>query len=80
MRPNPTRLQHLFIVRLWSEAVPPQPAQWRGSVTHIPSGQQFYFTALADLNDFIYLRSGAPMGEQAAPPPGDLTGLLREDR
>jgi hypothetical protein len=69
MSPNPSRLQHLFIVRLWSETVPPQLVQWRGSVTHIPSGQQFYFTTLADLNDFIQFRSEASMGEAEVPPP-----------
>lgn len=52
----PARPQHLFIVRLWSEAVEPTPAGWRGSVEHVASGQKLYFTALADLSDFIALR------------------------
>ncbi|MBN1889851.1 MAG: hypothetical protein JW850_17780 [Thermoflexales bacterium] len=52
-----TRAQHVFVVRLWSEATGPAPAQWRGSVEHIPSGQHLYFAALDDLIDFIVFQT-----------------------
>ncbi len=57
----PTRPQHLFIVRMWSEAPASGPAQWRGSVEHVPSGQKFYFTSVRDLNDFIALQLSSPI-------------------
>ena len=56
----PTRPQHLFIVRMWSETTDPDPAQWRGSVEHVPSGRKFYFTSVRDLNDFIALQIKTP--------------------
>lgn len=51
------RPQHVFIVRLWTEAVEPTTAQWRGSVEHVPSAQRLYFASLVDLTDFIVLRT-----------------------
>lgn len=56
MSDSPFRPQHLFIVRLWSEASQPTISEWRGSVEHIQSGRKFYFTSLGDLNDFISFR------------------------
>ena len=52
----PTRPQHLFIVRMWSESDSPDSIHWRGSVEHIASGQKFYFTSVRDLDDFITLQ------------------------
>jgi hypothetical protein len=57
MDTKPAPLQHLFIVRLWSEQAQPLQASLRGSVEHIPSGQKFYFTSLNDLSDFITLKA-----------------------
>ena len=57
----PTRPQHLFIVRMWSEADSPDATHWRGSVEHVPSGQKFYFTSARDLNDFIALQLNSPL-------------------
>ncbi len=48
-----SRLQHVFVVRLWSEISDPNQAQWRGSVEHIPTGERMYFTSLVDMTDFI---------------------------
>ncbi len=49
-----TRVQHLFIVRIWHELDQEgQATQWRGSIEHVPSGQRLYFTSLRDLCDFI---------------------------
>jgi hypothetical protein len=50
------RHQHLFIVRLWQEPGRQGSGQWRGSVEHVPSGLRLYYSALADLTDFITLR------------------------
>ena len=58
------RHQHLFIVRLWREPGRQSRGPWRGSVEHVPSGQRCYYSALADLTDFITLRLAvAPTGE-----------------
>jgi hypothetical protein len=56
------RQQHLFIVRMWQELGEETCSEWRGSVKHVPSGQQLYFTSLADLDDFIAWRlKGTPV-------------------
>jgi len=52
-------MEHLFVVRLWSEAAPDRATGWRGSIEHIASSQRLYFSTLADLNDFITLRIGS---------------------
>ncbi len=52
---TPTRPNHVFVVRVWSESEHPAPDQWRGSVEHVPSGRRMYFTSLADMTDFIAL-------------------------
>ena len=59
MNDIPTRPQHLFIVRMWSEADSPDLTRWRGSVEHVASGQKFYFTSVRDMNDFIALHLNA---------------------
>ena len=56
----PTRPQHLFIVRMWSETDSADSAQWRGSVEHVASGRKFYFTSVRDMNDFIALHLTIP--------------------
>jgi hypothetical protein len=56
MSETPSRPQHLFVVRIWSEAANPTMAQWRGSVECISNGQKFYFTSLGDMKDFIALQ------------------------
>ena len=57
MNEKPSRPQHLFIVRIWSEMESISQAPCRGSVEHIPTGQKFYFTSLDDLSDFIALKA-----------------------
>jgi hypothetical protein len=57
MNEKPSRPQHLFIVRIWSEMEPISQAPCRGSVEHIASGQKFYFTSLSDLSDFITIKA-----------------------
>lgn len=50
----PSRTQHLFIVRLWQEADAVTATwQWRGSVKHVLTEQNHYFTQLPDLLAFI---------------------------
>jgi hypothetical protein len=48
------RAEHLFMVRLWQEpgAVP----QSRGVIEDVHAQQRFYFSSLAELNEFIRLR------------------------
>lgn len=49
-----SRTQHLFIVRLWQEADAVTATwQWRGSVKHVLTEQNHYFTQLPDLLAFI---------------------------
>jgi hypothetical protein len=50
----------LFIVRIWEESEHAETHRWRGSAEHVPSRQRFYFSSLADLNDFISLRLNLP--------------------
>jgi hypothetical protein len=48
------RTQHLFLVRMWQEAdAVTATRQWRGSVKHVLSEQNHYFTRLQDLLNFI---------------------------
>jgi len=54
------RPQHLFVVRLWTEAANADPLHWRGSVEHVSTGKKIYFTSLGDLNDFITLHLSGP--------------------
>jgi hypothetical protein len=57
------QVRPLFIVRLWlpiRSGDASHGAQWRGSVEHTLSGQRRYFTALADLVDFITVHRGEP--------------------
>jgi hypothetical protein len=65
---NDSRLQHLFIVRMWQEPSNHQGDQWRGSVEHVSSTQRLYFASLGDLNDFITLRLNSK------PAKGDVDG------
>jgi hypothetical protein len=53
-----SRVQHVFVVRIWQETSQSVPLQWRGSVEHMPSRQKLYFASMRDLNDFIMLRMG----------------------
>ena len=55
-----TRVEHLFIVRMWQEPSQAVTAHWRGYVEHVSSGQRLYFTSLTDLNDFIGQRLQRP--------------------
>jgi len=67
------RRHHLFIVRVWYEPDPTSDGQWRGSVEHVPSGQQMYFVSLADMTDFVALRMREfPRTESSQAMPGDL--------
>jgi hypothetical protein len=54
---QPAPPQHLFVVRLWSEAGNTAQAPCRGSVEYVPTGQKFYFTSINDLTDFIALKA-----------------------
>ena len=72
MDTKPAPLQHLFVVRLCSEAAEKTRLPLRGSGEHIPSGQKLYFTSLDDLSDFIALKamaSSQPITKEKEPKP-----------
>jgi hypothetical protein len=48
------RAEHLFMVRLWRE--PGSSPQVRGLIEDVHAQQRFYFSSLAELNEFIRLR------------------------
>lgn len=58
---EPEATSHSFIVRVWLEETAEEAGQavWRGSITHVPSGQRKYLQELGELVAFIqvYLRS-----------------------
>jgi 2-polyprenyl-6-methoxyphenol hydroxylase-like FAD-dependent oxidoreductase len=58
----------LFVVRMWYERSVLKAGEWRGSVTHVPSGSRWYFSDLAQLNDFVRTRLAAA-GDAAATAP-----------
>jgi hypothetical protein len=62
-----------FILKIWTERGPEggRGAEWRGHITHVPSGQRRYLKDLSEIESFIlpYLRV---MGAEA--------GLLRRAR
>lgn len=53
---------HSFLLRLWRENRddPKLPAEWRGSIDHIQSGQRYYFRDLAEIGRIVttYLGEG----------------------
>ena len=44
-----------FIVKLWQEEIEEETDRmiWRGHITHVPSGDRRYFSALAEIAAFI---------------------------
>ncbi len=46
---------HPFIVKIWLEATAEEAgrAQWRGHITHVPSGERCYLQELENITDFI---------------------------
>jgi len=50
------RTEHRFIVRVWLETGAGDEGRWRGVVDHVGSGRKLYFSAMADLLDFMQLR------------------------
>lgn len=60
------RKQHLFVVRMWQEVdVVTDTWQWRGSVKHVLTEQNHYFTRLPDLLTFITMMTAAADGAAA---------------
>lgn len=57
---EPEATSHSFIVRVWLEETAEETgrAVWRGSITHVPSGQRKYLQELGEIIAFIrvYLR------------------------
>jgi hypothetical protein len=63
---TPKRIDHVFMVRLWSETATGRlPPDWRGVVEHAASGQKLYFTSLDDLIAFLTEHLGTPIGPPA---------------
>jgi hypothetical protein len=48
------RGERLFVVRLWNE--PGAAPQFRGLIEDVQAQQRFYFSSLAELNEFLRLR------------------------
>ena len=46
---------HSFVIKIWMEETREEAGEfiWRGRIIHIPSNQQFYFTTLKQIPDFI---------------------------
>ena len=44
-----------FIVRIWLEETAEEAGRlvWRGSITHVPSGERLYFEKLEAIADFV---------------------------
>jgi hypothetical protein len=52
-----------FLIRLWRETNPEAqtpPADWRGEVEHIQSGQRWTFNTLDELMDFLRQHAEGP--------------------
>lgn len=57
-----TRIDHVFMVRLWSETTEGlAQLEWRGVVEHAGSGRKLYFTSLADLIAFLTAQLETPI-------------------
>jgi hypothetical protein len=72
-----------FIVRIWLEEAPGDdrgPA-WRGSVTHVPSGEKRYFESLARLMHYmaLYLDKMGIASKHDANTPPMPEGATREE-
>ena len=53
--PDEEALIHSFVVRAWLEetGLETRLRVWRGHVTHIPGGEQHYFTSVDEIVPFI---------------------------
>lgn len=53
---------HAFIVRIWFEPreIPNLPAQWRGMVQHVASGEERYFNNFQQLVSFLVQKAEIP--------------------
>jgi hypothetical protein len=49
---SPTRVEHLFIVRMWRETGTGMTS-WRGSVEHTATKERMYFSSLVALTEFL---------------------------
>jgi hypothetical protein len=61
-----------FLVRLWRERSPEQPApaiDWHGEVEHIQSGRRWTFSSLGQVLSFLDRQARDP--EVLAQPPGE---------
>jgi hypothetical protein len=68
MESNASRVEHLFIVRVWYERRGEQTSHWRGSVEHVPSSTRYYFSEFRALADFVAANSGVGAGGEKARP------------
>lgn len=46
---------HSFVVKIWAKRVDDasQDASWRGSITHVESGERLYLDRLMDVPNFL---------------------------
>lgn len=63
---------HSFVMRLWRENQedPDAPAEWRGWIEHVQSGQRHYFRELNDIPAIVagYVGSDAGLDAQVFMP------------
>jgi hypothetical protein len=66
---------HSFVLRIWREhrSDPTTPAEWRGWVDHVQSGQRHYFRAFEDIAHIIAMHVSDPADQVFMPmqPKGD---------
>ena len=58
--------QHLFVLRIWTDAAKPTPRLSRGVIEHVPSGERQYFVDLADVQGFVSRQLSLPPSVEGA--------------
>ncbi len=49
MKDSSTPRTHLFVIRVWAQAIEHGHTEWRGRVQHVPTGEVHYFREWADM-------------------------------
>ncbi len=63
-----TTRTYLFVLRLWHEDAQPPQTGWRGSVTHVATGETRYFRDAATLDAALqHLLANHAAGDAALP-------------
>lgn len=53
--PEPSPEAHSFVVKIWEKEVedPRRDSSWRGSITHVGTGERQYFESLMHVSGFL---------------------------